>query len=121
MDKMRKDLQAAHELAAQNHPLDYYKGVLRQFQDDLVEKELAKAAKASAAATSKKAKKVKVDDDEDVEMADAAAEEDADEEEKKSKKRKAEEDANVRNRTPVLFTGYVHFVLILSVTGSSAI
>ncbi|KAK3372517.1 PWWP domain-containing protein [Podospora didyma] len=78
MDKMRKDLQAAHELASENHPLQYYKDLLQQFQDEQLAqeeaKEKARADKAAKAAAQSKAKKGKaaVDDDEDVDMADAA-------------------------------------------------
>ncbi len=99
MDKMRKDLQAAHELAAQSHPLSYYKEVLQQFQEDLIEQERAKAAKAATPAKSKKSKAV-VEEDEDVEMADAAEDESPPAKEKKAKKRKAEDSAEVSWQQP---------------------
>ncbi|KAK3335532.1 hypothetical protein B0T19DRAFT_10915 [Cercophora scortea] len=97
MDKMRKDLQAAHELASQSNPLSFYKDVLQQFQEDLLEQEKAKAAKKAATPKKSKAKApVDEDEDEDVEMADAAEEEEPQTKEKKQKKRKAEE----TNETP---------------------
>ncbi|KAK3330392.1 PWWP domain-containing protein [Apodospora peruviana] len=97
-DKMRKDLQAAHELASENHPLSFYKEVLQQFQEELIEQEKAKAAKA--ATPSKKKGKTVVDEDEDVEMADAADEEEAAPvKEKKAKKRKAEENIETPQRS----------------------
>ena len=95
MDKMRKDLQAAHKLAAENHPLQYFKGVLQEFQEDLLAKQKAKEAKA---ATPKKKKKEEAEEagDEDEEMADA---DDGTEgkEKKSSKKRKAEENIEVND------------------------
>ncbi|KAK4176289.1 hypothetical protein QBC36DRAFT_11460 [Triangularia setosa] len=94
-DKMRKDLQAAHKLAAENHPLQYYKDVLHQFQQELIEKEKAKAAKA---ATPKGKKKSAVVVDEDVDM-DDDAENGTPPKEKKSKKRKADEPAETPQRT----------------------
>ena len=77
MDKMRKDLQAAHELASENHPLEYYKDLLQQFQEEQLAQEEAKekaradkAAKAAALSKPKKGKAV-VDEEEDVAMPDA--------------------------------------------------
>jgi len=102
MDKMRKDLQLAYELAAENHPLDYYKEVLQQYQDDLMEQEKAKEAKAAAKAAkaTPKGKKSKatVDEDGDVDMEDVADEE-APAKEPKQKKRKAEESAEPPQRS----------------------
>ena len=95
-EKMRKDLQAAHDLAAENNDLDFYKGVLQQFQEDLIEQEKTKAAKAAATPKSKKSKAVAaVDEDDDVDMAEAGEDEDEQPivKEKKPKKRKAEEAA----------------------------
>ncbi|MDA4132585.1 MAG: hypothetical protein OK454_05605, partial [Thaumarchaeota archaeon] len=91
-DRMRKDLAAAHELAAKQHPLSHFKGVLQQFQEDLIEAQQAKEAKA-AATPAKKAKKAK-SEDEDVEMADG--DEEAPAKKPASKKRKAEDEASVR-------------------------
>lgn len=98
-DKMRKDLQAAHDLAAEHHPLSYYKDVLHQFQEDLIEQEKARAAKA-ATPKGKKSKSAAAaaedgDEDEDVEMADAADDDGTTPKEKKVKKRKAEDSAEV--------------------------
>lgn len=92
LDKMRKTLQAAHELAAKHHPLSYYKELLQNFQEDLIQQEKAKAAKA---ATPKGKKSKAVDDDGDVEMADAADSDETPAKDKKAKKRKAEESAEV--------------------------
>ncbi|KAI1281021.1 hypothetical protein F5Y07DRAFT_316283 [Xylaria sp. FL0933] len=94
--KMRKDLQAAHLLAAEAHDLDYYKNVLREFE----EQRLAKAeAKKSKAKTPKKSSKA-ADDEGDVDMEDPE-EEAAEPAEKKSKskKRKAEDENNTPQRS----------------------
>ncbi|KAK4192709.1 hypothetical protein QBC35DRAFT_200197 [Podospora australis] len=100
MDKMRKDLQAAHYLAAENHPLSYYKDLLQQYQEELIEKEKLKAAKAAAAATpkAKKSKSAAPASDDDVEMEDAPEDESVTKE-KKAKKRKADEPAETPTRT----------------------
>ena len=103
-DKMRKDLQAAYDLAAENNDLAFYKSVLQQFQDEILEKQKQKAAKA---ATPKNKKAKAAMDDEDVEMADAtAADEDEDESspapKKSVKKRKAEDSAEVCLMSPVV-------------------
>ncbi|KAK1781119.1 hypothetical protein QBC45DRAFT_78409 [Copromyces sp. CBS 386.78] len=89
MDKMRKDLAAAHHLAAETHPLSFYKEVLQRFQEELIEQEKARAAKAAATPKGKKSKAA-VSEDEDVEMADASDEQ-PQTDKKKAKKRKAEE------------------------------
>lgn len=99
MDKMRKDLQQAYRLASEKHSLEYYKDLLQQYQEDLLEKQKAQEAKeAKAQATpAKKSKKAKAEagaEDEDVEMADADSEP-SESAQKKSKKRKAEESAEV--------------------------
>lgn len=93
--KMRKDLQAAHELASESHDLDYYKGVLQQFQDELIEKQKAAEAKAAAAATPKSSKKkAKAIVDEDVDMEDVDDAPSA----KKDKKRKNPEGSGTPQR-----------------------
>jgi hypothetical protein len=115
---MRKDLAAAHLLAAEQHDLDFYKEILKNFMEaraaDLEAKEAAKAAKkAEKAAKAEKANKSKrkskgpVDDDADgdadgdVEMADAPGEPDSEDaeaassEKKNKKKRKASDDGEV--------------------------
>lgn len=99
----RKDLYAAHQLAAENHDLDYFKQVLKDFMEtraaELQAKEDAKAAKKTTKA--KKPSKAAVQEDGDVEMAEAGAEPDSEgaepagEKPKKGKKRKAEEDGVV--------------------------
>ncbi|CAK7199609.1 hypothetical protein SEUCBS139899_002292 [Sporothrix eucalyptigena] len=100
-DKMRKDLQQAHLLAAENNSLDYYKDLLRQFQEEKEEAEEAKRqaaeAKRLAASTPKKSKKAK---DEDVDMLDVPDDDDeAAASTKKSKKRKAEDDVRTPQRS----------------------
>lgn len=108
---MRKDLSAAHTLASEQHDLEYFKEILKNFMEaraaELEAKEAAKAAKKAEKA--EKANKVKrkskapVDEDADgdVEMADAPAEPDSEDaevassEKKNKKKRKASDDGEV--------------------------
>ncbi|ELR10489.1 hypothetical protein VC83_04786 [Pseudogymnoascus destructans] len=101
--KMSKSLYAAYQLAAENHDLDHYKNVLREFEvsrrrDEKAAKEAIDAKKAAkeAKASAKKGKKTKEvvqDEDEDVEMADAGADEaEKEDKPKASKKRKAVDD-----------------------------
>ncbi|KAK4128400.1 hypothetical protein N657DRAFT_564217 [Parathielavia appendiculata] len=97
MDKMRKTLQAAHRLAAENHPLSYYKEVLQNYQEELIEQEKAKAAKA-ATPKGKKSKAVS-EEDEDVDMEDAAEASETPAKDKKANKRKAEESAETPQRS----------------------
>ncbi|KAI0432952.1 hypothetical protein F5Y09DRAFT_113895 [Xylaria sp. FL1042] len=94
--KMRKDLQAAHVLAAEAHDLDYYKNVLREFE----EQRLAKAeAKKSKVKTPKKSSKA-ADDEGDVDMEDPEDEAaEPTEKKSKSKKRKAEDESNTPQRS----------------------
>ena len=101
-EKMRKDLREAFELASQNNPIDYYKDVLKQFQEELIAQE---EAKKEAAATPKKSKKGKAKAPaDDLEMDDV---DDDVPEKPKSKKRKAEDDASVSGPiTP--FLGMIH-------------
>lgn len=110
--KMRKDLYQAHKLAAEKHDLDYYKQVLREFEEqraaEAEAKAAAKAAKEANKSSGKSKKKTKAsaeageEENEDVEMADAEGDLEVDEgtEEKKpkaSKKRKAVADAEDPN------------------------
>ncbi|KAI1263086.1 hypothetical protein F5Y18DRAFT_438543 [Xylariaceae sp. FL1019] len=89
--KMRKDLQAAHHLAAEGHDLDYYKNVLREFEEQRLAKLEAKKSKVK---TPKKPSKA-ADEDGDLDMEDAEEGSGEPAEKKsKSKKRKAEEDAS---------------------------
>lgn len=104
---MRKDLAEAHRLASEQHDLDYYKKILKDFQDareaDLAAKAAAKAEKKAKKAAAKKEKKPAkpIDDgetDEDVDMADAPGEVDSEaagmvqvEEVVNKKKRKSKE------------------------------
>ena len=98
-DKMRRDLQVAHDLAAENQPLSYYKEELL-FQEELLEKKRAQVAKAAATPKGKKKKGAPAEDD-DLDMLDVADEEDEDArpaggKKAASKKRKAAE-AEVRH------------------------
>lgn len=92
--KIRKDLKAAFELAAEQHPIEYYKDVLKKFEEEMI------ANQKAAAATPKKSKKAKgkADEDEDVEMADAPESSKG-----KNKKRKAEDDTNVGSSPNLVF------------------
>lgn len=98
---MRKDLVLAHQIASENHDLDYYKEVLQQFQEELIEKQKAAEAKAAAAATPKKSSKKQAkpsSDIEDVEMEDVD-DETAPTKAKKDKKRKSPEDSETPQRS----------------------
>ncbi|KAI2468024.1 hypothetical protein F4781DRAFT_282544 [Annulohypoxylon bovei var. microspora] len=101
--KMRKDLQNAHLLAAEQNSLDYYKNVLREFEEHRLAKLEAKKARANK--TPKKATKAieaaNGDEDEDVEMADVEEDGEVEPTEKKpkSKKRKAEDEASTPQRS----------------------
>lgn len=93
---MRRDLKAAFELAAEHHPVEHYKQILKSFQEEQIAQE---EARKQAAATPKKSKKGKgkaADDDEDADVEDA----DVAPKSAKSKKRKAEEDASVSCSKP---------------------
>ncbi|PHH89035.1 hypothetical protein CDD83_6732 [Cordyceps sp. RAO-2017] len=93
-EKMRKDLRAAFELAVEHHPVEHYKQILKNFQEEQIAQE---EAKKQAAATPKKPKKGKakaVDEDEDVDMEDV----DAAPKSAKTKKRKAEDESNAPQR-----------------------
>ena len=86
---MRKDLQEAYSLAAEQHPLDHYKEVLVQFEQ---EKEEIAVAKATAAAA-KKSKKTQAASPEDEGISGMdVIEHDG---KVKSRKRKAEDDGQV--------------------------
>ncbi|KAK8137730.1 hypothetical protein PG984_001110 [Apiospora sp. TS-2023a] len=105
--KMRKDLQQAHSLAAEQNELEHYKQVLRDFQDAKVADEEAKAAKAQAKkektekkSSGKKSEATAVDDDDDdIEMGDAGDDDVPAKKAKSSKKRKAEEEAATPQRS----------------------
>ena len=97
---MRKDLYAAHQLAAEKHDLDYFKDILKNFMEareaDRAAKEAAKAEKKAkkAAAKKKDTYSKAVVESEDVQMADALAEPESEEAgavntEKPTKKRKS--------------------------------
>lgn len=90
----RKDLKAAFELAAEQHPVDHYKEMLQKFEEEIIAHEEALKA---AAATPKKSKKSKAKeaDDEDEEIVEAGESSKA-----KAKKRKAEDDGTVSRALP---------------------
>ena len=108
--KLTKDLKAAYEIAAEQHDLDHFKGMLKQHEDELREfaaeqarleaekadADAAKAQKASEKAAKepkKKSRKSKGGDDDD--------EMDVDKEEKStSKKRKKEADSEGEESKP---------------------
>ncbi|KOS20323.1 PWWP domain-containing protein2 [Escovopsis weberi] len=94
-EKMRKDLKAAFELAAEQNSVEHYKDILVSFQEELIAQEEARKEAAATPKKSKKSKAAKVSNEyDDVEMADA------DEVVKpKPKKRKAEEDASTPQRS----------------------
>jgi hypothetical protein len=89
--KLRKDLKAAFELAAEKHDLDHYKEILNAHKQRLEEDA---AIQAAAVATPKKSKKKGKgdDEDEDVDMADADLSVKS-----KSKKRKADNETPQRS------------------------
>ncbi|KAI1649799.1 uncharacterized protein F4817DRAFT_15671 [Daldinia loculata] len=101
--KMRKDLQNAHLLAAEQNSLEYYKNVLREFEEQRLAKLEAKKAKSvkTPKKGAKAAEAAAVDEDEDIEMPDADEGDDAEPVEKKpkSKKRKAEDETNTPQRS----------------------
>ncbi|KAK8028030.1 hypothetical protein PG991_005086 [Apiospora marii] len=104
--KMRKDLQQAHSLAAEQNELDHYKQVLLDFQDAKLADEEAKAAKAQAKkektekkSSNKKSEATAVDDDDDIEMGDAGDDDVPVKKTKSSKKRKAEEETATPQRS----------------------
>ncbi|KAI1488165.1 hypothetical protein F5X96DRAFT_105181 [Biscogniauxia mediterranea] len=92
--KMRKDLQSAHQLAAEQNDLDYYKNVLREFEEQRLAKLEAKNNKKKTPKKGGKASEAAADEDGDIEMADAeeGGEGETSEKKSKSKKRKAEEE-----------------------------
>jgi hypothetical protein len=100
---MRKDLAAAHTLAAEQHDLEYFKEVLKNFMEareaERLAKEEAKAAKSQKVKKEKRKSQAAVpEEDGDVEMPDAPADVDSEDvapATTKKNKRKAEEESNV--------------------------
>ncbi|KAI0397894.1 hypothetical protein F5Y17DRAFT_295710 [Xylariaceae sp. FL0594] len=90
--KMRKDLQAAHLLAAEGHDLEYYKNVLQEFEEQRLAK--LEAQKTPKAKTPKKSAKV-VDEEGDLEM-DDIDEDDGEPSEKKAKSKKRKVDDAIK-------------------------
>lgn len=88
-DKMRKDLKAAFELAAEQNPVDHYKEILKKFQEEQLGLDWNQAAATAKKPKKGKAKAAEADDDVDMDDADAAPRS------AKSKKRKAEDDTSV--------------------------
>lgn len=79
-NNMRKDLYAAHQLAAEKNDLDYFKTVLTEFMEqkraDEEAKEAAKAAKKAKKEKKEKTPKKaapKLDNNDDTEMMDVSA------------------------------------------------
>ncbi|KAI0135495.1 hypothetical protein F4814DRAFT_444312 [Daldinia grandis] len=103
--KMRKDLQNAHLLAAEQNSLEYYKNVLREFEEQRLAKLEAKKAKSvktpKKGAKAAEAAAAAADEDGDIEMPDAEEGDDAEPIEKKpkSKKRKAEDETSTPQRS----------------------
>lgn len=100
--KMRKDLQQAHHLAAEQHSLEYYKQLLLDFQEAKIADQEAKVAKAQAKKekaekSSKKSEAVAIDeDDDDMDLDDIGEDDAALKKAKPAKKRKADEEVGVR-------------------------
>lgn len=117
---MRKDLQAAHLLAAEQNDLDYYKNVLREFEEQRLANLEAKAAKART--PKKKAAERAADDDGDIDMEDVSegAAVQASEKKSKAKKRKVEEDQGVSSRLDQ-HCSEVHMFLTSCATDSPAL
>lgn len=94
--KMRKDLAAAHHLAAEQNSLDHYKQVLIDFQEAKLAEQEAKAARARAKKEKSTKKSEPKVEDEDIDMPDADVQEGEESEGKKTtKKRKAEDEGAV--------------------------
>ncbi|EDO01960.1 hypothetical protein SS1G_04435 [Sclerotinia sclerotiorum 1980 UF-70] len=109
-NNMRKDLYAAHQLAAEKNDLDYFKTVLTEFMEqkraDEEAKEAAKAAKKAKKEKKEKTPKVvpTLDDNEDTEMMDVSAIPDDDDDEveapKSNQKKRKNPPQNPDEETP---------------------
>ncbi|KAI1105239.1 hypothetical protein F4804DRAFT_144129 [Jackrogersella minutella] len=101
--KMRKDLQNAHLLAAEQNSLDYYKNVLRDFEEQRLAKIEAKKTRSNKTPkkVSKATETTAAGEDEDVDMVDAEEGDEVEPVEKKpkSKKRKAEDEISTPQRS----------------------
>ncbi|POR31840.1 PWWP domain-containing protein 3 [Tolypocladium paradoxum] len=93
-EKMRKDLKAAFELAAEHNAVEHYKEILKNFQEEQLAQEQAKLEAAVTPKKSTKGKGKPADEDEDADMEDA----DTAPKSTKSKKRKAEDDTSTPQR-----------------------
>lgn len=99
--KFNKDLWGAYEVAAEEHDLEYFKGMLVEHEKNIIqlrEEESAKEQKKAEAAEKKAKRKsagtAAADAEGDVTMEDAASE-DAPKKPKKTPKRKADKEAEV--------------------------
>ena len=111
---MRKDLQQAHHLAAEQHSLEYYKQLLLDFHEAKIADQEAKLAKAQAKKekaekSSKKSEAVAIDDDDDDMDLDDIGEDDhaAPKKAKPAKKRKVDEDVGVGAPFPISPLNYI--------------
>ncbi|KAF4587862.1 PWWP domain-containing protein [Ophiocordyceps camponoti-floridani] len=94
-EKMRKDLRAAYELAAEHNDVDHYKEILQSFQEEQIAQEEARKQTVTLKRAKKgKGKALDDDDDLDIEMDDANVIPKS----AKSKKRKAEDDTSTPQR-----------------------
>lgn len=91
VEKMRKDLKAAFELAAEHHDVEHYKQILKSFQEEQIAQEEARKQAAATPKRSKKGKGKAAGDDDDGDADEAGSVPRS----TKSKKRKAEDDASV--------------------------
>jgi hypothetical protein len=113
--KFTKDLWGAYEVAAEEHDLDYFKGMLVEHEKNLIQlrEEEAEKEQKRAEAAEKKAKRkstVAADVEGDVTMEDAASEE-APKKSKKTPKRKADKDVEADEEdkvTTILSTFKIH-------------
>ncbi|KJZ76612.1 hypothetical protein HIM_03948 [Hirsutella minnesotensis 3608] len=94
-EKMRKDLKAAFELAAEHHPVEHYQDILKSFQEEQIAQEEARKQAAATPKKSKKGKSKAADDDDimDIDEIDTAPKS------LKSKKRKAEDETSTPQRS----------------------
>src|SRR5437667_7572576 len=92
----RKDLYMAHQIASERHDLNYFKTMLREYQESIRAEAEEKAAKKAAKSKRKSKGAAEAEPSEDVEMENAAdgAEAENDEDGKaKSKAKKRKKDA----------------------------
>jgi hypothetical protein len=95
----RKDLYMAHQIASEKHDLDYFKTMLREYQESIQAEAEEKAAKKAAKGKRKSKGPVEADHSGDVEMGDATNEVEVENDEdgkakSKAKKRKKDADSD---------------------------